>query len=158
MPLKIFLQDEAATHALSTALSKLCSGGMVFYLYGQLGAGKTSFVRGFLRALGIEGSVKSPTFSILEEYSVDDRKIIHIDLYRLNNSHELDYLGLRDLLENDPLWFIEWPEKGGNAIPKADIECHFDVLDCGRDLAIIAKTDKAKIIITELENSIQCNV
>lgn len=112
--------DEAETLALGPELAKLFAGGGIVYLSGDLGAGKTTLARGILRALGFSGRVKSPSYGLIESYTVGDQEIHHLDLYRLGHGEEIDYLGLEDLLTEDSLLLIEWPERGRGWLPAAD--------------------------------------
>ena len=118
----IQLQDEQATVALGAALASLLPVNGVVFLNGPLGAGKTTLVRGLLRALGHTGSTKSPTYTIVEPYQVANRKIYHFDLYRIADPEELEYLGFRDYVAEESLCLIEWPEKGEHFLPQADLE------------------------------------
>jgi tRNA threonylcarbamoyladenosine biosynthesis protein TsaE len=112
--------DEAATLALGEELARLFATGGIVYLSGDLGAGKTTLVRGLLRALGFEGRVKSPSYGLIESYRIAGRDIHHLDLYRLGHGEEIAYLGLEDLLGEDSLLLIEWPERGEGWLPEAD--------------------------------------
>ena len=107
-----YLSDEAATEAFGATLAQLLGNGGIVTLSGQLGAGKTTLIRGFLHALGHQGAVKSPTYTLVEPYELDGRPIMHFDLYRLGDPEELEYLGFRDYLDGSTLCLIEWPEKG----------------------------------------------
>jgi tRNA threonylcarbamoyladenosine biosynthesis protein TsaE len=99
----------------------------VVYLSGQLGAGKTTFARGFLRACGVADAVRSPTYTLLELYRAGSLTLLHLDLYRLRESGELESLGLRDYALPGHLWLIEWPERGGTRLPPADLSLEFTV-------------------------------
>lgn len=105
-------------------------------LSGDLGAGKTSFVRALLRGLGYAGSVPSPTYTLLEHYSLDDLTIVHLDLYRLAEPGELDFLGLRDWLDSAGVWvLVEWPEKGGPFAASLDLQIQLAITgDDGREI------------------------
>lgn len=119
--------------ALGQALAPvLAAGGGIVHLQGPLGAGKTTLVRGLLQTLGHQGSVKSPTYALLESYELDGVRVHHLDLYRLHDPEELEYIGLRDLLEPDAICLIEWPERGGDLVPTPHLEVFIDVH--GRDL------------------------
>ena len=112
------LPDEAATLVLGASLAwRLAAGGCV-YLQGDLGAGKTTLVRGMLRGLGHEGAVKSPTYTIVEPYEgLPGGAVFHMDLYRLGGAGELDYLGLDDYLKMESVLLIEWPERAEGLLP-----------------------------------------
>lgn len=119
---------------------------MVVWLEGDLGAGKTTFARGLVHALGYKGRVKSPTYGLLEQYQADSVKILHMDLYRIAEPGELEFLGLADLLDNQTILLIEWPDKGRNYIPEADFVFKFGYTPEGRDLQWSARTSAARAI------------
>lgn len=120
-PCRINLQNEAETMELGASIATLLPVGGVVLLHGDLGAGKTTMVRGLLRYLGFAGTVKSPTYTLVEPYRIDGQDIYHFDLYRLGDPEELEYLGIRDYFRKDALCLIEWPEKAGRFIPKGDL-------------------------------------
>jgi tRNA threonylcarbamoyladenosine biosynthesis protein TsaE len=128
--LTVRLSDAGATEALGAALARSFPGAaqaaVVLYLRGELGAGKTTCVRAMLHALGVEGTVRSPTYTLVEPYQAGSMNFIHIDLYRLRESLEADELGIRDYCEPKTLLLIEWPEKGGLAVPPADVAVHLE--------------------------------
>ena len=126
-----WLANEAATLTLGAQLATLpCP--QVVYLHGDLGAGKTTLVRGALRALGYEGAVRSPTYTLLERYELGGKIIVHFDLYRLADPEELHALGLRELLEEAAMLFFEWPERGEGLLPPATLTLRFDLEGEGR--------------------------
>jgi tRNA threonylcarbamoyladenosine biosynthesis protein TsaE len=131
-----YLPDEAATLAFAAGLKATLPPGCVVFLHGDLGAGKTTLVRGYLRACGYQGAVKSPTYTLVEEYPLADRTVYHFDLYRLNNPEELEWMGVRDYFRPDSLCFVEWPEKGEGFLPPPDLDIYLEPEDTGRRLRI----------------------
>lgn len=112
----------------------------VLYLSGELGSGKTTFARGFLRGCGIEEVVRSPTYTLLEPYAAGALTVLHLDLYRLRESAELDALGVRDYARPAHLWLIEWPERGAPRLPPPDLWVEFAVAAGGHDISVRAMT------------------
>ena len=119
------LADEAATGALGAALARALpvspAGALVLALEGELGAGKTTLARALLRALGAQGAVRSPSYTLLESYELPPWQVLHIDLYRLADPAELESLGLRDMLLPGTLLLVEWPGRGAGHLPPADL-------------------------------------
>jgi tRNA threonylcarbamoyladenosine biosynthesis protein TsaE len=117
------LPDEAATRALGARLARRLTPGRrwLIALTGELGAGKTTLVRGLLAGLGHAGRVRSPTYTLIEPYRLGGRDVLHLDLYRLADPGELEYLGLGDLLSPGSIALIEWPERGAGLLPAADL-------------------------------------
>ena len=116
------LPNEAATAALAQRLAPALFDGGVVYLRGELGAGKTTFARALLQAMGVGERVKSPTYSLLERYTVNGHDAFHLDLYRIGNAGELEWLGLDELESPETIVLVEWPERGGGALPKPDLD------------------------------------
>jgi tRNA threonylcarbamoyladenosine biosynthesis protein TsaE len=114
--------------------------GDALLLYGDLGAGKTTLVRGFLRAAGHKGTVKSPTYTLVEEYKVNGQVFFHFDLYRLVDPEELEWIGIRDYFDRDAICFIEWPERGQGWLPEADLVINLKPENSGRQVEIIYKS------------------
>jgi tRNA threonylcarbamoyladenosine biosynthesis protein TsaE len=121
------LPDSAVTETLGAALAHAftpSSTGAVLYLRGELGSGKTTCARSLLHALGVTATVRSPTYTLVDTYTVGDLNCVHVDLYRLRSTAEVEELGLRDLTGPGYLMLVEWPEKGGDAVPHADVDLH----------------------------------
>ena len=133
---RTYLADEAATLAFGKTLTDVLEGSPLVFLHGELGAGKTTLVRGILRALGHEGSVKSPTYTLLEPYEVGGRAIYHFDLYRIGASGELDFIGIDELLDADAIKFVEWPERGAGRLPEPDIDIRLSLEGEGRAVEV----------------------
>lgn len=134
-----YLADEAATLAFGRSLLALLDGAPLVFLRGQLGAGKTTLVRGILRAWGYSGSVKSPTYTLLEPYEVDGKTIYHFDLYRIGDSEELDFIGIDELMDADAIKFVEWPELGSGRLPDPDVDIRISLEGEGRRIEVSVK-------------------
>lgn len=126
------LPDSAATERLGQALAATRVRPASVHLHGHIGAGKTTLARALLRALGVEGPVRSPTFTLMERYPLRQGEAVHMDLYRLADPGELDFLGLDDLHEEADLWLVEWPERGVGVLPPADLTVAFETRGEGR--------------------------
>jgi tRNA threonylcarbamoyladenosine biosynthesis protein TsaE len=131
-------RDEVEQQRLGALIASTLSDSVIVFLHGDLGAGKTTLVRGFLRGLGYQGNVKSPTYTLIEPYRLDQRLICHLDLYRLADADELEYLGVRDLLDEQATLLIEWPEQGEGALPQPDLRINIRYLDLGRAIEVTA--------------------
>lgn len=120
--------------------------GGVFYLQGDLGAGKTTLTRGIMRGFGYQGAVKSPTYTLVEPYEFTQCRIYHFDLYRLADPEEVEYLGTEDYFANNNLCIFEWPERGAKHIPDADLVISLETEGTGRRLTCQSFTEKGELI------------
>ncbi len=154
------LAETEATEALGAALAQACQRQGVVHLSGQLGAGKTTFARGFLRALGHQGAVKSPTYTLVEPYELPAVTVYHFDLYRLGDPEELEYLGIRDYFARPPVvCLIEWPEQGGDYVPAADVLLHLRyVPPMSRHAELWALTPQGEQMLARLPESLSYQV
>lgn len=147
-----YLPDETATLAFAADCAPLFAGGGVVYLQGDLGMGKTTFVRGLLRALGHRGPVKSPTYTLLEPYLLASMAVYHFDLYRLSDPEEMEYLGAREYFAGENLCLLEWPEKGEGWLPPPDLRITIASSGSGREIALEALSKRAKQRLNSLHN------
>jgi len=132
--IEFYLQDEAATQALAQALAVTQPGAAMVHLQGDLGAGKSTLARAWLRGLGVIGPIPSPTYTLVERYQVADGEVLHLDLYRIADSRELEFLGLDEATPR--LWLVEWPERAQTGLPPVDVRLHLAVVGGGRLLSI----------------------
>jgi tRNA threonylcarbamoyladenosine biosynthesis protein TsaE len=162
-----FLPREEDMLAFGACLAKAIDQDAVIYLYGELGTGKTTLTRGFLRGLGYEDKVKSPTYTLVEPYLVKGKKIFHFDLYRLLDSQELEHMGIRDYFSPGAICLIEWPDKGFPLLSAADLACYIvfkeqeqagDIKkngdkEQGREIRLQALSSKGENILKRIKNS-----
>jgi tRNA threonylcarbamoyladenosine biosynthesis protein TsaE len=149
--LQRFLADEPATLSLGAELAKRCPQQLcIFHLEGELGTGKTTLTRGFLQALGHQGKVKSPTYTLVEHYQLNGRDIFHFDLYRLNDPGELEFLGLDDYFRNGAICLIEWAQRGSESLPSADLTIQLNYQNHARSAVITPHTSLGEEICEEL--------
>ncbi|PKM11320.1 MAG: tRNA (adenosine(37)-N6)-threonylcarbamoyltransferase complex ATPase subunit type 1 TsaE [Gammaproteobacteria bacterium HGW-Gammaproteobacteria-3] len=140
----ILLDSNEATEAVGANLWRQLPPKCLVFLHGPLGVGKTTLVRGLLRAAGYTGAVKSPTYTLVEEYRLGERCLFHFDLYRLSDPEELEWMGIRDYLAQDGLCLIEWPEMGAGFLPEADLALFLSVHGKGRALTFCTKQPELK--------------
>lgn len=148
--LKYDLDSAAATEALGARLAARLQPGAILYLSGDLGAGKTTLTRGLLHALGHRGTVKSPTYTLVEPYQIGDWRLFHWDLYRLADPEELEFLGLRDQLDGQAVLLIEWPEQGRGELPAADVEIALSYAGAGRVCRLTALSSIGHALLADL--------
>ncbi len=139
--MKIILENPDATENLGQLLAQAKPSHAVLYLHGEIGAGKSTLARALLRELGVTGPIKSPTYTLIERYSLGKGEAAHLDLYRIASASELDFLGLDEVAENTLLWLVEWPERGQGSLPKADVVLQLDAQAEGRLASLQAQSE-----------------
>ncbi len=138
----LFLPDTDATEALGQALARTRPAVAVVHLRGDLGAGKSTLARALLRALGVAGAIRSPTYTLVERYPMEGGEAWHLDLYRIGDAGELEFLGLDEGAA--VLWLVEWPERGGAALPRADLQVDLSVEGNGRAARLVAASPQGQ--------------
>jgi tRNA threonylcarbamoyladenosine biosynthesis protein TsaE len=139
--------DEAAMLALGAEIAKILHPGLIIFLNGNLGAGKTTLVRGILRGLGYKEKVKSPTYNLVEVYKISKLYLYHFDFYRFENPTEWEEAGFREYFNADSICMVEWPEKAGELLPPADLKFFIHVAEAGRDVEIHAGTEAGRLCL-----------
>ena len=145
----VFLEDEKSTISFGQSLAKCCPAGLNIYLYGDLGAGKTTLVRGLIQSFLPESKVKSPTYTLVEDYDICHsennpnglKHIYHFDLYRLGDPEELEYIGGRDYFSADAVCLVEWPQRGKGWLPEPDLAITINYKEDGRDVELEGYTE-----------------
>lgn len=146
----LVLPDSESTEALGRALAATRPTRAVVHLHGDLGAGKSTLARALLRALGVQGPIRSPTYTLVERYPLPDGgEAVHLDLYRIGDAAELDFLGLDDI--EPRLWLVEWPERGQGALPAPDLEVHLAVAGAGRRARLEARSAAGQAWLSALD-------
>jgi tRNA threonylcarbamoyladenosine biosynthesis protein TsaE len=144
------LVDAEQTVAFGGRLSRACDEPVCIYLHGDLGAGKTTLTRGFIQGLGHKGNVKSPTYTLVEPYELDNWQVYHFDLYRLGDPEELEFMGIRDYFTDTSHCLIEWPERGRGILPQADIDLTLTYADQQRVVELQANSEVGKRVLSKL--------
>ncbi|TCK19058.1 tRNA threonylcarbamoyladenosine biosynthesis protein TsaE [Thiogranum longum] len=142
--LDVRLENPEATEVFGRRLASCQQAGLLVYLYGDLGAGKTTLVRGYLRGLGHQGRVKSPTYTLIEPYQTEHGRVYHLDLYRLSDPDELEWIGLRDLFDGESVCLIEWPQRGEGVLPEPDVDIRLSAEGQGRRLMLEALSPRGE--------------
>lgn len=163
--LTVVLPDEGSTERLAARLAPMICGahhqlpdvsaGGRIYLRGELGAGKTSFVRALLRTAGIQGRIKSPSYALLESYNLSNLDFYHLDFYRFSDPQEWMDAGFRDILQHDNIVLIEWPERAGDLLPVPDLDIHLDYMGSGRQAVLVAHSERGRTWLTTLATTMQ---
>jgi tRNA threonylcarbamoyladenosine biosynthesis protein TsaE len=147
----LFLTDESSTLKLGERLSHIIPDDFTIYLRGELGAGKTTLVRGFLKGLGHKGAIKSPTFTLLEPYVLNHKTIYHFDLYRVSETAELELIGMRDYFAESAVRFVEWPERAKKYLVEPDWYCEMGTKGEGREIRFMARSQRGKEVLERVE-------
>lgn len=147
------MPDDDATHSVGEKLARLAQPPLRIYLSGPLGAGKTALVRSFLRALGVQGAIKSPSYALVEPYNLSNWSVYHFDFYRFFDQNEWQYSGFRDYFEENSVCLVEWPEKAGGLLPMPDLEIQMAYAPDaqGRRLQITAHTPIGEELLKQLD-------
>ncbi len=153
--IRLHLQDASATDALARALAQTQPQQAIVYLQGELGAGKSTLARAWLRNLGVVGAIRSPTYTLVEHYALPGgSNALHLDLYRIADAAELEFLALDDT--GAGLWLVEWPERGSGSLPTADLGIELKVAGEGREITIEASSVSSRDWLARLSEILGC--
>ena len=149
--LTLRVAGEAAIVACGGRLARALEPGLVIYLEGDLGMGKTTLCRGFIQALGHSGAVKSPTYTLVEPYELAGKSIYHFDLYRVADAEELEFMGIRDYFSSESICLVEWAERGTGVLPPADLVITIETEGLGRRLELRANSALGKAVTASMQ-------
>lgn len=153
---RLTLADETATLLLGGQLAQVLHPGLVIFLRGDLGAGKTTFARGILRGLGYEGKVKSPTYNLIELYKISKLYLYHFDFYRFEDPAEWEDAGFREYFNAESICLVEWPEKADGLLPQADLTFLLYLSDPGRNVEMSAGTYAGRMCLNHWQTLREC--
>jgi len=148
----IYLPDEGATAGLGAKLAAGIGPGMRIYLRGDLGSGKTTLIRGLLRALGVKDTVKSPSYALVELYVVSRLNLYHFDFYRFLDAREFEDAGLADTFRGAGVCLVEWPERAGDALPRPDLDLTLAYAGSGREISVKAYSTAGERCLAKSQN------
>lgn len=152
MRITMTARSEEEMVVLGKQLGGCLKDGGILYLEGNLGAGKTTFCRGIVQSFGHQGAVKSPTYTIVEPYEMDDVCVYHFDLYRLADPEELEFMGIRDYFLPNAVCLVEWPGKGAGVIPDPDVELVIENDQSGRLLHFQSKSPRGETLLAKWDS------
>ena len=150
----LILPTEADTAAVGAALAPQLTGGMLVFLSGELGSGKTTLVRALLRRLGERGPVKSPTYTLVEPYVLSRLYFYHFDFYRIKEERAVDEIGFREYLTQDAVCLVEWPERAGDRLPRPDLRLTLRYSGSGRRLEMCPETEVGKLCLERMDGEL----
>jgi tRNA threonylcarbamoyladenosine biosynthesis protein TsaE len=151
-PLSMVFESEQALTLFAKQCQTLLETPLSLHLEGEIGYGKTTFVRALFRALGVVGAIKSPTYTLFESYTLADKTLLHADFYRLSDPYELEFLGFDEMADEAFLVCVEWPEKGGQWLQAPDLKLSFSIVnDHARQLTVTAASEAGRRFVERLK-------